>query len=74
MKYLGIAKREKDQSITMPDSFKESSQWDSYEVIEVGGDILLIPPPLDKERLARIEKLTKISIEEHRKTLKGLAK
>ncbi|KXK29087.1 MAG: hypothetical protein UZ01_02397, partial [Candidatus Brocadia sinica] len=39
------------------------------------GDILLIPPPLDKERLARIEKQTKNnSIEEHRKTLKGLAK
>jgi hypothetical protein len=40
----------------------------------LSGDILLVPSPPDRERLARIEKLAQRSIEEHRKTLEGLAR
>ena len=38
----------------------------TYEAVEIGGDILLMLSPLDRERLARVEKLAKESIEEHR--------
>ena len=66
MKYLGVARKEKGQ-VVMPDAFQEAEEGKLYEVIEIGGDILLVPSPLDRERLARK------SIEEHRKTLEGLA-
>jgi hypothetical protein len=58
----------------MPDSFQEVETGQLYEAVEIGGDILLISPPLDRERLTRIERLTRHSIEEHRKTLEGLAR
>ncbi len=73
MKYLGVARKEKGQ-VVMPDAFKEAEEGKLYEVIEIGGDILLVPSPLDRELLARIEKLAHHSIEEHRKTLEGLAR
>jgi len=72
MKYLGIARKKKGQVI-MPDTFKEV-EGKLYEVIEVGGSLLLIPSPLNRERLARIERLAQLSIKEHRKTLEGLAR
>ncbi len=60
----------------MPDSFFDTEHTPSstYEVIEIGGNILLVPPPLDRERIALIKRLTKESIEDHRKTLEGLAR
>ena len=73
MKYLGVARKEKGQ-VVMPDAFREAEEGKLYEVIEIGGDILLVPSPLDRKRLARIEKLAQRSIEEHRKTLEGLAR
>jgi len=73
MKYLGVARKEKGE-IVMPDAFKEVAEGRTYEVVEIGGDILLVPAPLDRERLARIGKLAGRSIEEHRKSLEGLAR
>ncbi len=73
MKYLGIMKQE-DGQVTMPDTFQSIELQQSYEVVEVCGDLLLLPSPLDRQRLARIERLTKQSIAEHRKTLEGLAR
>ncbi|MCD6508109.1 hypothetical protein J7M22_15995 [Candidatus Poribacteria bacterium] len=71
MKYLGIAKKEAGQIII--DTAGKLGEGD-YEVIEIGEDILLIPAPLDRRRLAYIEKLADISIDEHRQTLERLAK
>lgn len=73
MKYLGIMKQEHGQ-ITMPDTFQTIELQQRYEVVEICGDLLLLPSPLDRQRLARIERLTKRSIVEHRKTLEGLAR
>ena len=73
MKYLGIVKRQ-NGNLTMPDTFQEVATFLTYEAIQVGGDILLLSPPLDRERMKRIEDLTNQSIKEHRKTLEGLAK
>lgn len=73
MKYLGIARKEKTK-IVMPDAFQDAEDGQTYEAIEIGGDILLSPAPLDRERLARIERLANRSIEEHRKSLQGLAR
>jgi hypothetical protein len=73
MKYLGIVKPENGK-LTIPDSFVEVAQSQSYEAIQVGTDILLVPSPLDRERLKRIEKLASRSIDEHRRTLEGLAR
>ncbi|OGF67414.1 MAG: hypothetical protein A2Y62_02265 [Candidatus Fischerbacteria bacterium RBG_13_37_8] len=73
MKYLGVARKEKGK-VLMPDSFDTEKDGKLYEAVEIGGDLLLLPSPLDKERLAQIQKLSALSIKEHRKTLKGLAK
>jgi len=73
MNYLGIARQENGR-IVMPDAFGEGVEGQMYEVIEVGGDILLTTTPLDRRRLERIEQLTKSSIEDHRKTLDGLGR
>ena len=72
MKYLGIARKEKG-NIVMPDGFRDIEEGRTYEAIEIGGDILLAPAPLDRERLATIAQLAGRSIEEHRKSLQGLA-
>jgi hypothetical protein len=71
MKYLGIVKRQ-NCVLTMPDGFEEVAQGREYEAIQVEDGILLVPAPLDRERLRRIEQLANRSIEEHRKTLEGL--
>jgi len=73
MKYLGIVKRQ-NGNLTMPDAFQEVATLRAYEAIQVGGDILLLPAPLDRERIKKIQELAKRSIEEHRSTLKALAK
>jgi hypothetical protein len=73
MKYLGIMKQEHGQVI-MPDAFQTIEPNQRYEVVEIGGDVLLLPSPFDQERIARIEKLTTLSIKEHRKTLERLAR
>jgi hypothetical protein len=73
MKYLGIVKRQ-NGNLTMPDAFQEVTTPRTYDAIQVGGDILLLPAPLDRERLKKIEELAKRSIEEHRSTLEALAK
>ncbi len=73
MKYLGIVKRQ-DGNLTLPDTFREISEHQTYEALLIGGDLLLIPPPLDLQRLKRIEELANRSIDEHRDTLDKLAK
>jgi len=73
MEYLGIVKPQ-DGGLTLPDSFRKVAEQRSYEALQVGGDILLLAAPLDRERLARIEELTRRSIDEHRRTLEGLAR
>lgn len=72
MKYLGIARKEKGK-IVMPDGLREIEEGRTYEAVEIGGDILLASVPLDRERLSKIGQLAARSIEEHRKSLEGLA-
>jgi len=66
MKYLGIAKQEKSR-IVMPDGFDSNAEGQTYEAVEVGGDILLVPVSLDRERISQIHSLAKESIKDHRK-------
>ena len=73
MKYLGIVKKE-NGTLAMPDSFMDVAEPRTYEAVQVGGDILLLFTPLDRERLKRIEELTERSIRDHRKTLERLAR
>jgi hypothetical protein len=73
MKYLGTVKKEKGQ-VVMPDTFQEVEDGRVFEAIEIGGDILLLAGPLEKERWGRIEELAKESIEKHRATLEALAR
>jgi hypothetical protein len=73
MKYLGVARKENGR-LVMPDAFAEAAEGQAYEALDVGGDILLIPSPLDKDRLDRIRGLAKESIREHRNVLEKLAK
>lgn len=73
MKYLGIVKKEKG-TLAVSDSFKSVAEIRMYEAVQVGGDILLLSTPLDRERLKKIDELTETSIRDHRKTLEGLAR
>jgi hypothetical protein len=73
MKYLGIVKR-KNGNLMLPDSFQEIPKQGDYEAVLIGGDLLLLPPPLDRARLKKIEELADRSIEEHRQTLEKLSK
>ena len=73
MRYLGMARKEL-RHIIMPDAFDGGDEGGNYEVVEIGGDILLMPPPLDRQRLVEVERLAKLSIDEHRETLDGLAR
>ena len=72
MKYLGIVQKKKGV-IVVPDSFEEIPDGQSFEAFEIGGDILFLQS-VDRKRLALIQRYIEISIEEHRKTLEGLAK
>jgi hypothetical protein len=72
MKYLGIA-RAKNGRIAMPDSFSAEKEVE-YEVVEIGNDILLIPAPVDHQRLESIRQLAEESIKEHRDVLEKLAR
>lgn len=73
MKYLGTARKEKGRMV-MPDAFQDVEDGRVFEAIEIGGDIILLAGPLDKERLSRIEEIAKESIEKHRTTLEALAR
>lgn len=73
MKYLGIVKKE-NGILAVPDTFKTVAEPHTYEAVQVGGDILLLSTPLDRERLKKIDELTESSIRDHRKTLEGLAR
>lgn len=58
----------------MPDAFKEVEDGRVFEAIEIGGDIILLAGPLEKEKLAQIEELARESIEIHRATLEALTR
>ncbi len=73
MKYLGTARKEKGH-VVMPDAFQEIEEGRVFEAVEIGGDLLLLAGPLEKERLSRIEEITKESINKHRATLEGLSR
>jgi hypothetical protein len=73
MKYLGIVKKE-NGTLVVPDAFNDVAEPRTYEAVQVGGDILLLFTPLDRERLKKIDELTESSIRDHRKTLEGLAR
>jgi len=73
MKYLGVVKNDHGH-LVMPDAFRETPERRSYEAIEVGGDIMLMTNPLDRERMEHIQRLARQTIKEHRKTLEALAK
>ena len=72
MRYLGTAKVENGHVI-MPDGFDADVRVGTYEAVEIGGDILLTATPLDRKRLERVGKLAAQSIDDHRKSLEGLA-
>ena len=72
MKYLGIVKRRGNQ-LTMPDAFDPTAREATYEAIQVGDAILLLAPPLDRERHQRIEALAREAIDDHRQSLEGLS-
>jgi len=74
MRYLGIAKKDGDRIVISSDIAGKLKEEQLFEIVEIGGDILLIPAPLNRQRLAYIEKLAKQSIEDHRQTLERLAR
>ena len=78
MRYLGIVeKRHGGQIILEAYDRKKISEDDdqkTFEAVEIEGVIVLIPAPVDRNRLAQIETLTSQSVHDHRTTLEGLAR
>ena len=66
--------KKENGTLAMPDSFRDVAEPRTHEAVQVGGDILLLITPLDRERLKKIEDLTGSSIRGHRKTFEGLAR
>lgn len=60
--------------LTRPGSFEQVAKGEEYAAIQEEDSILPVPLPLDREGLKRIEQLTNRSIQEHRKSLEGLAR
>lgn len=73
MRYLGIARKEGERMV-MADALREVKEGQTYEVVEIDGNLLLKPFPLKEERLTSVERLAQLSIHEHRQTLEGLAR
>ena len=79
MRYLGIVeKRHGGQIILAGDEELKIANVDddqtAFEAFEVESVIVLVPAPVDRARLSRIEELTEQSIKEHHATLEGLAR
>jgi hypothetical protein len=78
MRYLGIvAKRHGGQIILEgygQEKITEEDDHSAFEAVEVEGMIVHVPAPVDRKHLAQIETLTSQSIDDHRTTLKGLAR
>lgn len=73
MKYLGIARTENGRLI-MPDGFDCPEEGTTFEAVEIGGEIVLSPTPLDRRRLEKIDRLARQSMQDHRESLEDLAK
>lgn len=73
MTYLGTARIENGLA-QLPDTFGATHRVTTYEVLDIGGDILIAAGPLDRARLERIKKLADDAIRDHRSTLEGLAR
>ncbi len=73
MKYLGVARIENGR-LVMPDGFEGAGDETTYEAVEIGDEIILSRTPLDRKRLEQIDRLARESIQNHRKSLEGLAK
>ena len=73
MKYLGTVRKERGR-LEIPEALREVEEGRVFEAVEIGGDILLLAGPLEKERWAQIEELAQESINKHRATLEALSR
>jgi len=73
MKYLGTVRKEQGR-LEIPEAPREVEKSRVFEAVEIGGDIILLAGPLEKERWARIEELAQKSMNKHRATLEALSR
>ena len=73
MKYLGTVRKEQGR-LVIPEALREVEEGRVFEAVEIGGDIILLAGPLEKERWDRIEELAQESINKHRATLEALSR
>jgi hypothetical protein len=78
MRYLGIVEKRHGGQIILEaygqEKITEDDDQTTFEAVEIEGVIVLIPAPVDRNRLAQIETLTSQSVHDHRTTLEGLAR
>lgn len=78
MRYLGIVETKHGGQIILEgynqERITEEDDQITLEAVEIEGVIVLVPAPVDRKRIAQIEKLTSQSIDDHRTTLEGLAR
>ena len=78
MRYLGIVEKRHGGQIILAGHEGEKivnaeADQTAFEAFEVESVIVLVPAPVDRARLSRIEELTEQSIQDHHTTLEGLA-
>jgi hypothetical protein len=73
MKYLGSVKKEEGILVT-PSAFSDVKNGQVFEAVEIDGDVLLVKAPLDKQSIERTERLARKVIDDHRKSMEGLAR
>lgn len=78
MRYLGIVEKRHSGQIILEGygetTTSEEDDQAAFEAFEIESLIVLVPEPVDRTQLSRIEKLTEQAIQDHRTTLEGLAR
>ena len=78
MRYLGIVEKRHVGQIILEgygrEKITEDDDQTTVEAVEIEGAVVLVPAPVDRKRLAQIERLASQSIHDHRTTLEKLAR
>jgi hypothetical protein len=78
MRYIGIVEKRHGGQIILEgygqEKITEEDDQTTFEAVEIDGVIVLIPAPVDRNRLAQIATLASQSIHDHRATMEGLAR
>jgi len=78
MHYLGLTEKRHGGWVILEDygqkKITDEDDQTAFEAVEIEGSIVLVQAPVNRKRLAQIERLASQAIHDHRTTLEGLAR